>query len=304
MENKIFRSPFFYVGDKYKIVEQIKNFFPKKIRNYYEPFVGGGSSFLNTKITGKYILNDLNDKVIGLHRFLQKESSKDFYILEKILGKIRQTQLSCSYIHKGVEDSLKKEFPKTYYAKHNKTAYALLRQEYNNGDCKDFLVLYILLIYGFNHMIRFNKSKLFNLPVGNVDFNQNVVKALKGYNDFMLENEAYFFSMDYQDFLKKQDIAKEDFIYFDPPYLISSSEYNKNWKEENDKELYECLDKLNHEGKRFGLSNLLFHKSKKNEILEQWMKKYHVYQISSNYISRFDNTKKNSLEVYITNVKE
>ena len=41
--------------------------------------------------------------------------------------------------------------------------------------------LYLLLIYGFNHMIRFNRAGQFNLPVGNVDFNFNVEQALKDY---------------------------------------------------------------------------------------------------------------------------
>lgn len=303
MRGSILRSPFFYVGDKYKIIEQIKQFLPNSIENYYEPFVGGGSSFLNIKIKGQYFLNDLNAKIIELHNFLQEQSSENFTILNKILKKIQTTHLSCSYLQKYVDISLKKEYPKTYYAKHNKQAYTLLKEEYNNGGCKDSLILYILLIYGFNHMIRFNQSKHFNLPVGNVDFNQNVVRALRGYNDFMLDNRVSFFCGDYQVFLDGQKIGDNDFIYFDPPYLISSSEYNKNWKEDNDKKLYECIDRLNENGKNFGLSNLLFHKGKENKILKNWMQKYHVYPISSNYISRFDNTIKNSLEVYVTNVK-
>ena len=45
MKNKI-RSPFFYVGDKYKIMPQIIELFPSNIRNYYEAFLGGGSSVL------------------------------------------------------------------------------------------------------------------------------------------------------------------------------------------------------------------------------------------------------------------
>ena len=48
MKSKI-RSPFFYVGDKYKLMPQLEKLFPVNINNYYEPFVGGGSSFLNTE---------------------------------------------------------------------------------------------------------------------------------------------------------------------------------------------------------------------------------------------------------------
>ena len=40
MKKKIVRSPFFYVGDKYKSITQLKNLFPNDINNYIEPFVG------------------------------------------------------------------------------------------------------------------------------------------------------------------------------------------------------------------------------------------------------------------------
>jgi len=40
MKNNPVRSPFFYVGDKYKLMPQLKNLFPDDIDNYIEPFVG------------------------------------------------------------------------------------------------------------------------------------------------------------------------------------------------------------------------------------------------------------------------
>ena len=43
MSNKIKRSPLFYVGDKFKLMNQLVNLFPKEINNFYEPFVGGGT---------------------------------------------------------------------------------------------------------------------------------------------------------------------------------------------------------------------------------------------------------------------
>ncbi|GAA6850219.1 hypothetical protein CHC119_07120 [Helicobacter pylori] len=41
------RSPFFYVGDKYKLMPQLNKLFPNNINQFIEPFVGGGSVFLN-----------------------------------------------------------------------------------------------------------------------------------------------------------------------------------------------------------------------------------------------------------------
>ena len=282
----IIRSPFFYVGDKYKLMSQLKKLFPTDIDNYYEPFVGGGSSFLNTEAK-KFYLYDF-----------KKNREKFFEILFKT---IEEYGLSCSFLGKTVPDELKKEFVKTYYSRYNKENYLKMREDYNK-DKKNLKLLYLLLIYGFNHMIRFNLKGDFNLPVGNVDFNQNVFVALNNYFDFLKKNNLKFFNQDYKEFLNSHSFKRGDFIYFDPPYLISNSEYNKMWSEKDERKLYQILDNLNKKNVRFGLSNLVIHKDKENEILLNWMGKYKVYEVNSNYISRFDNTKKiNSREVYVTN---
>ena len=47
MKNGIARSPLFYVGDKYKLVREIRTHFPAHINRLIEPFVGGGSVMMN-----------------------------------------------------------------------------------------------------------------------------------------------------------------------------------------------------------------------------------------------------------------
>lgn len=49
--HKIFRSPLFYVGDKYRLIREIKSHFPVDIAKFIEPFAGGGSVFLNVNIS-------------------------------------------------------------------------------------------------------------------------------------------------------------------------------------------------------------------------------------------------------------
>lgn len=297
---EIKRSPFFYVGDKYKLMPQLKELFPKDIVGYYEPFCGGGSSFLNTDAE-RYIVNDVDEYVIKLHKFFQDNAGQSEELIKKLYNIINEYGLSCSYLGKQVPEELKKEFVKTYYARYNKEAYTKMRTDYNQEQ-DNMTLLYLLLIYGFNHMIRFNSKGLFNLPVGNVDFNNNVSKALEGYFSFMNEKNITFMNMDYKDFLQNQNFGNGDFVYCDPPYLISMSEYNKLWNEEKERELYETLDWLDCKGVRFGLTNLVNHKGNENTILIEWMKKYKSYSISSNYISYNDNTiKKDTKEVYVTN---
>ncbi len=102
--------------------------------------------------------------------------------------------------------------------------------------------------------------------------------------------------------LIEKKLGKNALVYIHPPYLISASEYNKLWGHEREAELYELLDELDTKGVRFGLSNMLEHKGKKNNILEKWSSKYNVHPVKSNYISFNDNSiKQTSREVYVTN---
>ena len=300
---KVIRSPLFYMGDKYKLINQLINFFPKKINNFYEPFVGGGSVFLNIKAK-KYYLNDLDKNLILLHKFLissSNNSKKFFGDLEKVITYYR---LSRSFLEDIVPRSLKNKYKKTYYAKFNKKAYTQLKNDFNDLKKKDYLKLYILLIYGFNRILRFNSSGKFNLPVGNVDFNKNSQEALINYFNVVKQKKVNFNNFDYAIFLKNKKFKKNDFIYCDPPYLITSGEYNKFWNEKNEIEFLQFLDQLNAKNIKWALSNVTEYKGKKNNILIKWSKKYKVKKILSNYISFNDNSIKKFREVLIMNYEK
>jgi len=107
--------------------------------------------------------------------------------------------------------------------------------------------------------------------------------------------------MDFEKFLEKMNVSHDDFIYFDPPYLITFSEYNKLWNEENEKRLISVLDKLNEAKIRFAVSNVLWHRDNYNGIFNEWAQKYKIVRVKSNYISFNDNTEKDTYEVLIKN---
>lgn len=296
------RSPFFFVGDKRKLMPQLNKLFPAYINNYYEPFCGGGSSFLNT-VAKEYIVNDVNFHVIKLHELFLNNALDNENFLNEIFAMIEKYGLSCSFKGKTVPSDLKKKFVKTYYAEFNRNGYLHLRGDFNENQ-SDFLKLYLLLIYGFNHMIRFNDKLQFNLPVGNVDFNKNVVDAIEGYFHFLKTSKIRFQNEDFKKFLNEQVFQEGDFVYCDPPYLISDSEYNKIWDESKEYDLYMALDDLDRQGVNFGLTNLLRHKGQENQILLRWSEKYDCFPIRSNYISFNDNSvKADTKEIYVTNVK-
>lgn len=300
MNSKIKRSPLFYVGDKYKLMKQLIGLFPAEVGNFYEPFVGGGTVFLNIN-ANKYYLNDIDKNLINIHKFLigsSKDRNRFFKDVEKIINKYN---LSRSYKEDIVPAFLKKQWKKTYFARFNKEGYEKLRTQVNKYAKNDPLILYILLIYGFNRMLRFNGGGKFNLPVGNVDFNKNVVNALNSYFDFVRGEKIIFSSKDFRSYFADKDFSKNDFVYLDPPYLITASEYNKLWDEQAEVDLLDMIDSLNKRGIKFALSNVTHYNGSRNNLLVDWMKKYKIHKIESNYINYHDNGKKQIKEVLITN---
>jgi DNA adenine methylase len=300
MINKLNRSPLFYVGDKYKLLNEILPYFPKNVDRFIEPFTGGGSVFLNVEAK-KYLLNDIDKNVYLLHKFLLNHSKKPEKFLKEVEQIIFEYNLSRSFKEDIVPAELKLMYKKTYYAKFNKDNFNKLKSDFNNSEQDNLYKFYVLLIYGFNRMIRFNSSGKYNLPVGNVDFNRNVVDALNSYFVNVKKANIEINNLDYLDFLKKVKPTNKDFLYFDPPYLITFSEYNKLWNEKNEIDLLTTLDKLNISGIKFAISNVTHYKEKENKIFNDWSKKYNVLPIKSNYISYHDNSIKTFKEVLITN---
>jgi len=292
------RSPFFYVGDKFKLLPQLKEHFPKNIDRFIEPFCGGGSVFLNVE-ADSYLLNDIDTNMIALHEFLNSYADDPAMFWSEVEKYILHYDLSATFMSRDVPAELRKEFVKTYFAKHNKEAYYKMRSDYNST--RNPFLLYLLLIYGFNRFLRFNASGDFNLPVGNVDFNGNVQKALNEYFDCVQGKDISFSSMDFEDFINAVEPTADDFVYLDPPYLITFSEYNKLWNEDSEMRLIDFLDTLHEQGLRFAVSNVLWHRNKYNGTFNYWAQQYNIVRVKSNYISFNDNTIKDSYEVLVKN---
>ncbi len=134
-------------------------------------------------------------------------------------------------------------------------------------------------------MLRFNKKGDFNLPVGNVDFNQNTYDALIDYFKVVREKEIQWENKDFRDFLDNITYEEKDLVYLDPPYLITFSEYNKLWNEDLEKTLLYKLDELEKSKTRFAVSNVTHYRGRVNELFLEWSAKYNSYPVKSNYIS-------------------
>ena len=279
---EILKSPLNFTGGKHKLLPQLLPLFPQDISTFVDLFCGGCNVAIN--ITAKKIIcNDIDSKLIGLLSFMKSNSYEDFF--SNIQKVIKDYNLSNSYLN---GYSFYNCNSRNGLGNFNKRGYLNLRQAFNsllNTDEKYFLFLYVLIVFAFNNQIRFNSNEKFNLPVGKRDFNLRMQKKLKSFLEVINEKNVLFSNKDFSE-INVDLLTSKDFVYVDPPYLITCATYNeKFWNESEEKRLLAYLDELDKNKIRFALSNVLFTDGKKNKILEEWInnRNYNCYHLSFSY---------------------
>lgn len=275
------KSPLNYTGGKYKLLPQLLELFPKQVNTFVDLFAGGGNVSVNVKAE-KVVFNDLMWQVPEMLQEFKKIGVEES--LRKIDGYISSYDLS----------------------KENKEGYLALRELYNKGK-SDPLMLYTLICYSFNNQIRFNNKGAYNMPFGKdrSSFNPTLREKFITFVQRLQSMEIQFSSKDFRE-LDLDTLGENDFVYCDPPYLITVASYNENggWGEQAERELLAKLDTLDKAGVKFGLSNVFESKGKENIILKEWAKGYKVHYLDHTYSNcsyhKKDKQSKD-IEVFITN---
>jgi len=282
------KSPLNYIGGKQKILPQIRPLFPQNICLFVDLFAGGCNVGLNINAK-KIIFNDNLSHLIEMYKTFQiNEISETISHIEE---RIKTFELSLI----------------------NENGYKQMRDFYNKH--KNPLDLFVLIAYSFNHQIRFNNSHEFNNPFGKErsSFNANMKFNLERFIQRIKELSVEFSCKSFEEF-DFGILQENDFVYCDPPYLITTGTYNdgkrgfKGWSEKEELDLLYLLDKLNAKNIKFALSNVLEHKGKSNDLLRKWLDKntnYYVNYLDMNYANSNYQTlvrdKNASVEVLITN---
>ena len=295
------KSPLNYTGNKYRILSQIKPHFPQHINTMVDLFCGGATVGLNTPCQN-VIFIDSNPYVINLLQYLS------FCNFETLLAQLERlinhyhlsysANRSYSYFFNQQEQNINrnnglKEF--------NRQGYYLLRDNYNAIADKTTehanLLLYLLIVYGFNNDIRFSNDQRFNLPAGKTDLNRNNIRKLREYIDRVQSINAKFVCGDFrQDYIHNK-IFNADFIYMDPPYLITDAVYNESgkWSTIVEQDLLQMIDELIAQKKRFALSNVLAKNDHINMPLSKWLQVHkddtQVIDINYHYRGAYYNKK-------------
>ena len=283
-KKRFIKSPMNYIGGKYKLLPQIIPLFPKNIDTFVDLFAGGFNVTVNVDAK-KTICNDLNYLVVEMVRTLAYADTD--MVLKRIDEKIAEYHLS----------------------KENEEGFKSFRDFYNkNHNPIDLLTL---SSFSFNYQFRFNSKLEYNNPFGRnrSQFSETMRNNLILFMEEMKKKNLEFYSRDFSE-ISLDKLTENDFIYCDPPYLITNGSYNDgnrgfhDWGVEEEKALYEYLDEADKHNIKFALSNVLVHKGVENKLLIEWSKKYKINYINSDYSNcnyQTKNKDSNSIEVLITN---
>lgn len=272
------KSPLNYTGGKFKLLPQILPLFPQT-NNFLDLFCGGCNVSVNVN-SNKITCNDNQLFLIGLYKELQTFGYDKS--IQYIDDRINEYKLS----------------------KTNREGFLNLRIEYNKT--KKPLDLYVLLSYSFNNQIRFNNNHEYNSSFGinKHSFNDSLRDKFSSFVKEIENNKYNFICNDFRNI----DYSLYDFIYIDPPYLISTGSYNdgkrgfEGWTEKEEKALYNYIKDIDNSNIKFAMSNVFENSHQINNLLIEFSKKYNVHYLNYDY-SNANYQKKGSktIEVLITN---
>uniref|UniRef100_A0A6C0B492 site-specific DNA-methyltransferase (adenine-specific) n=1 Tax=viral metagenome TaxID=1070528 RepID=A0A6C0B492_9ZZZZ len=229
-----------WVGGKRKIMDKIIGKLPEEFNNYYEPFLGGASVFLNMPFKKKAMINDYNIDLIDLYKNIRDNPKSLLNRLKRIKNKY----------NKLTDMDLKAAFFKDTVLKINKIKRPSIRRS----------VLYIFLNKAcFNGFMATNKKGQLRPSFGYHDklklFDEDNINAFSQ----LLNKSVKIKNGDYMKFLKTA--RRGDFVYMDPPYVPDdvtkcNIKYGTNgWTEEKSIELFNLFDELDNRGIYLMMSN-------------------------------------------------
>lgn len=226
-----------WAGGKTQLLDRLHAYMPKTYNNYFEPFIGGGSFFLNIS-PKKATINDFNAELVCAYKCFQNDE-----LFESLKSELKKHEANHSEEYYYQIRSMDKEegfFTLPIYVR-------AARMIYLNKSC-------------FNGLYRVNSKGFFNVPSGRkkkvVTFDEENFDSLREYfrnNDIMILNG------DFEDAVKNAKAG--DFVYFDPPYDVienknSFTSYAKNdFGKDEQIRLAKLYKKLNDKGVFVMLSN-------------------------------------------------
>lgn len=209
-----------WVGGKTQIIDSVLELFPKTMKNYHEPFVGGGSvlfallSYIKAgriAVTGKIYASDLNSNIINLYKTAQTNP-------ESLITEVN-TIMTLYLTLKGTSIN-RKPITIEEATTSQESYYYWIRSQFNglNGDerttAKAAAMCLFLNKTSFRGMYRSGPSG-FNVPFGNYK-NPSILDEAHIREVSALIRDVVFTTQPFDESLVV--VADGDFVYLDPPY--------------------------------------------------------------------------------------
>lgn len=292
------KSPIHYMGNKFQLIEVLKNNFPEKneCKTFIDLFGGSGCVSLNVDYEN-IIYNELNTNMVEMLNLFKIYSAEE--IVAHIKKRISEFDLP--------DESTDERRNNKELQKEKGKCYNNFRDFYNKSE-KDKLDLYTLTFFSFCNLIRFNSKNEFNMPFGNQYFtSENILDIALACEKFKKSNITLQNKDAFEVLAEIKEETTDLFVYLDPPYSNTMAIYNEQrafggWSIEDDNKLFSELDRISGLGVKWALSNVLENKGKTNEHIEEWAKKngYKIIDLDRNYSALGKGTA-NSREVLILN---
>ena len=208
-----------WAGGKRQLISQIRERMPKKYKNYYEPFVGGGAVIFDLQ-PANALINDINKALINTYRQIC-DTPENF--IEAV-------------------NRLDKKMPED-----GKAYYYSLRELYNDKLMKSEYDLELASLFVFinkhcfNGLYRVNGKGLFNVPYNNsrrASIDEKIIMEISKYL-----KDVTIIDGDFEEACK--EAKRGDFVFLDSPYApLNPTSFESYTKEGFDVESHKRLSKL------------------------------------------------------------
>jgi DNA adenine methylase len=216
-----------WVGGKAQLLDDLLPLFPRRIKTYFEPFIGGGACFFTLAAEGRFehaVINDWNRELTDTYRVV-----RDFP--DELMAMLKDRERAYAESPEAMFHTWRSMDPKTI----------------DNPIVRAARFIFLNKA-GFNGLYRVNKKGEFNAPWGQ----EPTVRTFEPDNiadaNFLLNWKTTILTGDFEDAIATASAG--DFVYFDPPYVEVSetSDFTSYTAEgfgmEDQKRLYRRFKKL------------------------------------------------------------
>lgn len=303
-EYRLGAKPFLkWVGGKRQLLDQFEELYPtelklKKIKNYYEPFVGGGAVFFD--VAQKYeienaFLYDINEELILTYKVIQKDVNKLIEFLYKY-----------DLFYKKLNEKKQKEYYYEIRENFNLQRFNIDYNKYSENWIPRAAQTIFLNRTCFNGLFRFNSKGGFNSPMGRYK-NPKILDEQNLLSVSKLFEIATIKKADFKEV--RNDIENNSFVYFDPPYrpiseTASFTSYSKfNFQDDEQLQLASLFYDLNEQGHYLMLSNSdPKNTNPEDDFFETIYANFNIQRVDAKRSINSDPNKRNSIkEIVVTN---